>query len=41
MMSNVKKSNTRTIRRFTKKKQIDTMRFTDIDINFDITYDGH
>ena len=26
-------------RRFTKK--IDIMRFTDIDINFDVTYDGH
>ena len=24
-----------------KKKEIDTMRFTHIDVNFDITYDGH
>ena len=24
-----------------KKKEIDTMRFTHIDINFDITDDGH
>ena len=27
--------------RFTKKKKIDTMGFTHIDVNFDITYDGH
>ena len=24
-----------------KKKKIDTMRFTHIDVNFDVTYDGH
>ena len=24
-----------------KKKEIDTMRFTHIDVNFDITYDSH
>ena len=24
-----------------KKKDIDTMRFTHIDVNFDITYDSH
>ena len=24
-----------------QKKKIDTMRFTHIDVNFDITYDGH
>ena len=23
------------------QKKIDTMRFIDIDINFDVTYDGH
>ena len=39
-MSNVKKSNTWTMEEVHKKK-IDTMRFTDIDINFDVTYDGH
>ena len=27
-------------RRYTKKL-IDTMRFTHIDVNFDVTYDGH
>ena len=27
-------------RRFTKKL-IDIVRFTDIDVNFDVTYDGH
>ena len=24
-----------------KKKQIDMMRFTDIDVNFDVTHEGH
>ena len=28
-------------RRFTKKKYIDIMRFTDIDVNFDVKYEGH
>ena len=28
-------------RRFTKKKKIDIMRFTHIDINFDVKYEGH
>ena len=39
-MSNVKKSNTWTMEEVHKKK-IDTMRFTHIDVNFDITNDGH
>ena len=40
-MSNVKNQTPRLWRRFTKKKEIDTMRFTHIDVNFDITYDSH
>ena len=36
-MSNVKKSNTWTMEEV-HKKSIDIMRFTDIDINFDIIY---
>ena len=24
-----------------QKKKIDTMRFTHVDVNFDVTYDGH
>ena len=39
-MSNVKKSNTWTMEEFHKKKKIDIMRFTHIDVNFDVTYDG-
>ena len=39
-MSNVKKSNTWTMEEVYKKKKIDIMRFTNIDVNFDITYDG-
>ena len=38
-MLNVKKSNTWTMEEVHKKK-IDIMRFTDIDISFDITYNG-
>ena len=38
-MSNVKKSDTWTMEEVHKKK-IDIMRFTDIDVNFDVTYDG-
>ena len=37
-MSNVKKSNTWTMEEVHKK--FDIMRFTHIDVNFDITYDG-
>ena len=37
-MSNVKKSNTWTMEEVYKK--IDIMRFTHIDLNFDVTYDG-
>ena len=39
-MSNVKKSNPWTMEEVHKKK-IDTMGFTDIDVNFNITNDGH
>ena len=39
-MSNVKKSNTWTMEEVHKKKQIDIMRFTHSDVNFDVTYDG-
>ena len=39
-MSNVKKSNTHTME-VHKKKKIHIMRFTHIDINFDIKYEGH
>ena len=39
-MSNVKKLNTWTIEEV-HKKLIDMMRFTDIDINFDIIYEDH
>ena len=39
-MSNVKKSNTLTMEEVQTKKKIDIMRFTHIDVNFDITYDG-
>ena len=28
-------------RKFRKKKKIDIMRFTDIDVNFDVRYEGH
>ena len=38
-MSNVKKSNTWTMEEV-HKKIIDIMRFTHIDVNFDVTYDG-
>ena len=37
-MSNVKKSNTWTMEEVQKK--IDIMRFTHIDVNFDVKYDG-
>ena len=39
-MSNVKKSNSWT-REEVHKRKIDTLRFTHIDINFDIIYEGH
>ena len=38
-VSNVKKSITWTMEEV-HKKYIDIMRFTDIDVNFDVTYDG-
>ena len=37
---NVKKSNTQTIEEVYKKK-IHIMRFTHIDVNFDVKYEGH
>ena len=42
-MSNVKKSNIWTMRRFTKKKKkkIGIMRFTHIDINYDVKYEDY
>ena len=39
-MSNVKKSNAWTMEEVQKKKKLDIMRFTHIDVNFDVTYDG-
>ena len=39
-MPNVKKSNICTMEEVHKKK-IDIMRFTHIDVNFDIRYEGH
>ena len=40
-MSNVKKSNTWTMEEVhKKKKKVHIMRFTHIDVNFDVTYDG-
>ena len=38
-MSNIKKSNMQTMEEVHKKK-IDIMRFTDIDINFDVKHEG-
>ena len=38
-MSNVKKANTWTMEEV-QKKYIDIIRFTNIDINFDVKYDG-
>ena len=40
-ISNVKISNTCTMEKVHKKKSIDIMGFTHIDINFDIRYEGH
>ena len=42
-MSNVKKSNTWTMEEVQKKQKkidIDLIRFTDSDVNFDVKYDG-
>ena len=39
-MSNIKKSNMQTMEEVHKKKKIDIMRFTDIDVNFDVKYEG-
>ena len=39
-MSNAKKKNTQTMEEV-HKKLIDIMTFTDIDVNFDVTYDCH
>ena len=38
-MSNIKKSNMQTMEEVHKKKN-DIMRFTDIDVNFDVKYEG-
>ena len=38
-MSNIKKSNMQIMEEVHKKK-IDIMRFTDIDVNFDVKYEG-
>ena len=40
-MSNVKKIKHLDYGGGSQKKEIDTMRFTHIDVNFDFTYDGH
>ena len=40
-MSNMKKSNMHTMEEVHKKNKFDIMRFTDIDINFDVKYEGH
>ena len=40
-MSNVKKSKHLDYGGGSQKNLIDTMRFTDIDINFDVRYEGH
>ena len=40
-MSNIKKSKMQTMEEVhKKKKKIDIMRFTDIDVNFDVMYEG-